>query len=72
MLGAVPTVLTLVVIFSSHNVEAMPQFVSFPGETSERECSPQLIIKRVSRPAYLMSDIRQMLMRKTGGVCVCD
>jgi len=30
-LGAVPVVLTLVVLFSSHNVEALPQFASFPG-----------------------------------------
>jgi len=30
-LGAVPAVLTLVVLFSSQNVEAMPQFSNFPG-----------------------------------------
>jgi len=30
-LGAVPTVLTLVVVFSSHNVQALPQFGVFPG-----------------------------------------
>jgi len=30
-LGAVPTVLTLVVAFSSHNVQALPQFSVFPG-----------------------------------------
>ena len=33
-LGAVPTVLTLVVVFSSHNVQALPQFGVFPGKTS--------------------------------------
>ena len=31
-LGAVPTVLTLVVAFSSHNVQALPQFGVFPGK----------------------------------------
>ena len=31
-LGAVPTVLTLVVAFSSHNVQALPQFNVFPGK----------------------------------------